>query len=263
MDSTIEQLLQGGNLSAAIAQAEADLAAKPEDPILHFLLFELRVLTGEFDVAQAHLDAMEGEQWENAKEQFGSLISAERKRALLIGEGKGVPAFLMPPPPSLRLHYAAVIKLHYHPDPEIEQVLATSTPRRTGTIDGEPFQAIRDCDGLLGPVIEFFVPGAYGWLPLAQLKRIRLLPPQGYPDVIWIPAWITLEDDQDRFVRIPSLYAGSGSRSDVVRLGLETCWERPMEGLVQAYGQRDLVITDANGKSTLRGIRQIHEIIFE
>lgn len=262
MDSTIETLLHSGDLSGALSQTEADLAAKPDDPTLHFLMFELRVLTGDFEDAQRHLDALEGEQWENAREHFGGMLSAERKRAMLIGEGKGVPAFLMPPPQSLQLHYAAVVKLHHHADPEIPEVLARSTPRRTGTIDGEPFLALRDCDGLLGPVLEFFVPGAYGWLPLAQLKRVRLLPPQGYPDVIWIPAWITLTDDQERFVRIPSLYAGSGARSDVERLGLETRWERPMDGLARAFGQRDLVVVDADGSSALRGIRQIHDIQF-
>ena len=168
----------------------------------------------------------------------------------------------MPPPPSLKMHYAALVKMHFHADPEIPKALATSTPRRTGTIDGEPFLAIRDCDGLLGPVLEFFVPDVYGWLPLAQLRQVRLLPPQGYPDVIWIPAWITLEDNVEHFVRVPSLYAGSGLRTDVERLGLETRWERPMEGLARAFGQRDLVVTDSNGQSALRGIRQIHEIVF-
>jgi type VI secretion system protein ImpE len=262
MDPTIEKLLHSGDLTGALAQAEADLAASPDDPTLNFLMFELRVLTGDFDAAQEHLDALSGDQWEAPREHFGGMLSAERKRALLIGEGRGAPAFLIPPPDALKLHYAAVVKMHFHTDEEIPSVLASSTPRRTGTIDGEPFLALRDCDGLLGPVLEFFVPGAYGWLPLAQLKRVRLLPPQGYPDVIWIPAWITLTDDQERFVRIPSLYAGSGGRSDGERLGLETRWERPMEGLARAYGQRDLVVVDASGQSALRGIRQIHEILF-
>lgn len=262
MDSTIEHLLQEGNLTAALTQAEDALAAQPDDGGLHFLMFELRVLTGDFDAAQSHLVAMEGEQWDGVKEHFGGILSAERKRALMIGAGKGSPAFLMPPPPSLQRYYDALVKLHHDPDSTIPELLASLTPRRTGTIDGEPFQAIRDCDGLLGPVLEFFVPGAYGWLPIAQLKRIRLLPPQGYPDVIWIPAWITLEDDKEQFVRVPSLYAGSGSRSDSERLGLETRWERPMEGLARAYGQRDLVVIDAQGQSALLGIRQIHEIVF-
>lgn len=262
MDSPTERLLQEGNLTAALAQATADLEARPDDAALHFLMFELRVLTGDFEDARRHLDAVQGEAWENAKEHFGGMLSAEYKRALLILEGKGVPAFLSSPPEALRMHYAALVKMHHHADPEIPRVLANSTPRRTGTIDGEPFLALRDCDGLLGPVIEFFVPGAYGWLPLAQLRSLRLLPPQGYPDVIWIPAWATLDDGQDHFVRIPSLYAGTGARSDVERLGLETRWERPMEGLARAFGQRDLVVTDRNGQSTLRGIRQIHEIRF-
>ena len=262
MDSKIEHLLQEGNLTKALNQAEADLAERPDDGTLHFLMFELRVLTGEFDVAQDHLSQLQGQEWEGVREHFGGILSAERKRAMMIGEGKGYPAFLMPPPPSLQLYYAALLKLHHEVDPDIPEILAAATPRRTGIIDGEPFLAIRDCDGLLGPVLEFFVPGAYGWLPLAQLKRVRLLPPQGYPDVIWVPAWVTLEDDEERFVRIPSLYAGSGSRSDTERLGLETRWERPIQGLARAYGQRDLVVTDANGQSALRGIRQIHEIVF-
>ena len=262
MDSTYEHLLQEGNLTEALTQAEAALAEKPDDSTLHFLMFELRVLTGDFDAAQSHLNMIVGEEWVGVKDHFGGILSAERKRSMMIGEGKGDPAFLMPPPPSLKLYYAALIKLHHHADPEIPEILASATPRRTGTLDGEPFLAIRDCDGLLGPVLEFFVPGAYGWLPLAQLKRIRLLPPQGYPDVIWIPAFVTLEDDQEQFVRIPSLYAGTGSRSDTERLGLETRWERPMEGLARAYGQRDLVVTNVQGESALRGIRQIHEIVF-
>jgi protein involved in temperature-dependent protein secretion len=43
MDSTIEHLLQEGNLTAALTQAETALAEKPDDGTLHFLMFELRL----------------------------------------------------------------------------------------------------------------------------------------------------------------------------------------------------------------------------
>ena len=35
-----------------------------------------------------------------------------------------------------------------------------------------------------------------------------------------------------------------------------------MDGLARAFGQRDLVVVDAEGNSALRGIRQIHDIQF-
>ena len=76
-------------------------------------------------------------------------------------------------------------------DPSVGRAIPVRCGRPEATREREHCGIARDCDDLLAPVLEFIVPGSYGWLPLTQLKTVSLMPARGYTDVIWIPAQIT------------------------------------------------------------------------
>ncbi|MFT4974219.1 MAG: type VI secretion system protein ImpE [Myxococcota bacterium] len=263
MTRTPESLLDEDDLTGALAAAEARAESAPDDTGNHFLLFELRVLFEDFDGAARALAALPPS-FDEARRELGGLLSAEKRRRDVLLRGLVAPSFLMAPPPHIRPHFDALVGLiNGTLDDSERQMGRLAVPPLPGLIDGEPFKGLRDCDDLLAPVLEFLVPGAYGWLPLTQLRSISLLPAKGYTDVIWIPAQITLRDqDGEHFVRIPSLYVGTGSRSDPERLGRETRWERPLAGISRAFGQRDLIVEAHDNSRKTLGIRDIHEILF-
>jgi len=263
MERTPEALLDEDDLTGALVAARDRAAAEPGDAGNQFILFQLLVLFEDLDGAARALAALPPA-FDEARRELGGLLSAEKRRRDVLIRGAAAPGFLQQPPPHVKPHFDALRGLIAGDIDDSERSMAQfAIPPLPGLIDGEPFTGIRDCDDLLAPVLEFIVPGAYGWLPLTQLRSVSLLPAKGYTDVIWIPAKVAFRDsDGEHFVRIPSLYVGTGARTDRERLGKETRWERPLAGLSRAFGQRDLII-EAEGRSRRTvGIRDIHEIIF-
>lgn len=264
MIRTPQEWLEEDNLTEALAAARRAVEERPDDAGMRFMLFELFVLEEDFGQAARHLSALPPS-YAQAKAHYGGILSAEKRRREVLLNATGRPSFLKRPPLHVQTFLSTLRALvRGELDDPHETLQSLQRPTRSGRMDGEVFVDLRDCDDLLAPVLEFVVPGAYGWLPISQVKSIQLLPPQGYPDVIWVPAHVRLRDsEQEQLVRIPALYVGTGARSDAEKLGNETRWERPLEGLSRAFGQRDLVIEDADGRRTLRGIRDIHEILFD
>ncbi|MEL6348109.1 MAG: type VI secretion system accessory protein TagJ [Myxococcota bacterium] len=263
MARTPQQWLEDDNLTEARRAAERIIAEDPDDAGVRFMLFELCAVSEDFDEAARHLAALPPG-YAAAREHYGGLLSAEKRRREVLLQATGQPGFLIQPPRHVHVHLGLIRRLADGDLDLVQRALDDlKLPPRSGTIDNDPFIGIRDCDDLLAPVIEFVVPGAYGWLPIAQLERITFVPPQGYPDVIWAPATVQLRGVKtEQLVKIPTLYVGTGQRSDTEMLGLETRWERPIEGMSRAFGQRDLIIETPDGQRTLKGIRQIQEIVF-
>lgn len=263
MSRTPEQLLDDDDLTGALAAAEALAESAPEDVGNRFLLFQLHVLFEDFDSAARALATLPPS-FDEVRRELGGLLSAEKRRRDVLLRGLAAPGFLTAPPPNIKPHFDALrLLISGQIDDSQRMMSKLAIPPLPGLLDGEPFTGLRDCDDLLAPVLEFVVPGAYGWLPLTQLRHVSLLPAQGYTDVIWIPARIAFRDqDGEHFVRIPSLYVGTGARTDLERLGRETRWERPLAGISRAFGQRDLVVESGDRSRRTVGIRDIHEIVF-
>lgn len=262
MPTTPQALLDNHDLTGALAAAQQHMRSNPEDVGNRFLLFELWVLFEAFDNAARELATLP-DSFSAVKQELGGLLSAEKRRRDCLLRGQAAPGFLLPPPAHIRPHFDALRRLVAGEMDDRHQAMIHALPPVSGLLDGEAFDGLRDCDDLLAPVLEFVVPGAYGWLPWTQLRSLSFRPPQGYTDTIWIPTEVTFQNhDGVHFVRIPSLYVGTGSRSDMERLGLETRWERPFAGLSRAFGQRDFVVEAPDRHRRTVGIRDIHEIIF-
>lgn len=255
-----EDWLAQGNLGEAIAQARQDLVNEPGNLGQRFLLFELLILTEEFDQAEEELHyavSAEPSFAENAEFYLG-ILRAERLRYNFINKAEGVPQALLPPPAYGEKFIQAVCCLAEANITEAELALGAGweqVPQLSGNLDDQPFTEIRDADDLLGPFLEAIVPNGYYWVPFEQIEQLRFQPKRGYPDTIWLPAYIEMKGGVKGNLWIPSLYSGTGSKDDALRLGNLTTWEYPSPHIGRVYGQRDLK-TD----KVLKGIRQVSTI---
>lgn len=256
-----EDWLAQGNLGEAIAQVRRDLANEPGNLGQRFLLFELLVLIEAFDQAETelhHSTSAHPSFAENAEFYLG-ILRAERLRYNFLNKAEGSPQALLEPPAYGKKFIQALCLLAEAKIAEAELALAAGwqeVPKLSGNLDGQSFTEIRDADDILGPFLEAIVPDGYYWLPFEQIEQLIFQPKQGYQDTIWLPAYIEMKGGVKGDLWIPSLYSGTGTKEDSLRLGNLTTCDYPSPHIGRAYGQRDLK-TD----KVLKGIRQVSTIV--
>jgi type VI secretion system protein ImpE len=247
---TVKELLDEGNLSAAVAQIGTDLRSAPTDAAKRTFLFELLCCAGDLDRAEKQLDvlASEGTDRDIAVQPYRNVLEGERKRRLLFSEGR-VPGLPKRVPDYTRLHLEAVNCLREGHYEEARARLEESENARTpipGTINGERFDDLNDADDVLGPFLEIITANNYSWIPWEAIRSVSIVAPQHLRDLVWIPARVELEIGPLGEVFLPVLYAGSYlHRDDRVKLGRMTDWRTDAAGLALASGQK-LLATGEN-----------------
>jgi type VI secretion system protein ImpE len=113
-----------------------------------------------------------------------------------------------------------------------------AAPWVEGHVDGREFDGWRDADELLGPVIEAFHGGQCYWVPVDQVRRLRLEAEEGLRDRLYRPMTVRLTDGCDREVFLPTLYVGTTAHPEEgIRSGAGIDWvERA--GLMRGFGSR-------------------------
>jgi type VI secretion system protein ImpE len=260
---TAKELLDAGQLSAAIAQLNQEVRAHPADSQRRTFLFELLCFAGEYQRAERQLEAI-GHQSSGAEvgvQVYRNILTAEQSRHRLLSEGLR-PDFLFDPPSYTRLHLEAVNRLREHQPLEAKALLEQSEhdrPVLKGRLEGQPFADFRDADDLLGPFLEVIVHHTYVWLPFEQVSRLTISPPKRLRDLLWIPATLESHLGAVGDVFLPVLYAGSSAYDDdQVRLGRMTDWKAVGENLLLGVGQR-LFLTDGEERAML----EVRELAFE
>jgi type VI secretion system protein ImpE len=252
--------LRDGDVDGALAELQQEIRRSPADARLRVFLFQLLTVQGQWDRALVQLNtaaeldpialAMAQAYREALRcEVFRADVFAGKRSPLIFGEPPEWIGLLVE---ALRLtaegQYAAAGRLR---DQAFEAAPATA-----GSIDGRPFQWIADADSRLGPVLEAIVAGRYFWIPIQNVRSIRLEAPADLRDVVWMPAHFTWTNGGDAVGLIPSRYAGSERNADpLVRLARKTEWSEPAEGLQVGSGQR-LLATDEQDFPLL-DVRQI------
>jgi type VI secretion system protein ImpE len=56
-------------------------------------------------------------------------------------------------------------------------------------------------------VLEVIVNGRYAWLPFADLRQLRIEPPEDLRDLVWAPAQISFANGGETVALIPTRYA--------------------------------------------------------
>lgn len=269
--STSEYFDQG-QLDNAVKSARQEVKANPGEPALRFRLFELLLLNEDFAEAETELRQVQALDSTIGVAGLLMTLTAARQRHELLttGDGRGGILGRNSPPPSylevfLDAIYAVCRKKPKDAEKAVKALLAewSEVGWKKGAIDGERFTGIRDWDDFTGWFVEVFYGGDYNWVPFENVRRITFKEPETYVDAIWIPAEFDT-DDGSFSCHVPALYAGTGAKSEELRLGLRTEPHKAVKNIVRLYGQREFMYLPVGSTvAAFKAIREVREIVFD
>jgi type VI secretion system protein ImpE len=243
------EFFKAGKLQQAIdAQIQA-VKAKPADQAARVFLFELSLFAGDLDRAQRQIDAVNyGDVQQDAGAQaYRKLLEAEKLRRRWFHEGIA-PKFLTEPSEAVTLRVQACNALRGKQFDEAAGLLRRAdkaTPPIKGTLNGKPFELLRDCDDLFGPVLEMLAHGDYYWVPLEQIDTLTVTPPEFTRDLYFARARVEMRSGPSGDVFLPALYPDSHLHDDdQVKLGRSTDWIDSAPGPVRGAGHRTFLCDD-------------------
>jgi len=243
------ELFKAGKLSDALAAQIQEVKSHPADHGRRLFLFELLAFQGDLERARKQIDAIHYDEMalDSAVQAYRGLLDAEQARRRVFHDGI-IPQFLIPPPEHLFKRLEAINCLRAGQQTEASALLAQAeepVPAIKGTLNGKAFEGLRDCDDLLGPVLEVMAHGDYYWLPLEQVESLHLNPPKYPRDLLWLPAKVSIREGPAGDVFLPALYPGSHEHADEqIQLGRATDWLQSEGGPTRGAGARVFLVGD-------------------
>ena len=198
-----DRLYREGRLRDAIDALNGALREDPTDLRARTFLFELLCFAGDFDRARAQLDGISTADMERgmAAALYKEALHAQEERVRVFREGD-FPAG----------------------DDGAGSV--------SGTLNGEPFDDLRDADPRVGARLETILGGRYTWLSFRHLRAMQAEPPSRLRDLYWFPAQVEMGEE-----------IGGGESQVFVPAMTPTAWEHPDEevrlGRVNEWQQAD------------------------
>lgn len=244
-----KELLDTGDLAAAITQVGEEVRAAPMDIAKRTFLFELLCCAGDLDRAAKQLDAIgaAGSDHDLAVQPYRNLLEGERKRRRLFSDGL-VPGLPKRAPEYTALHLEAVNRIREGRYAEAMALLEEGEASRQPVgcnINGEPFDDLKDADDLVGPFLEVITVNNYCWVPWESVRAVSMEAPRHLRDLVWLPARVELDIGPLGEVFLPVLYVHSYQHPDNrVKLGRMTDWQPECAGLSLGNGQRLLMAGD-------------------
>ena len=236
-------LYKAAKLQDAIAALTQEVKSHPADQNLRLFLFELLTFAGDLDRARRQLELLKYNEieLETAAQGYRKLLDAEVKRRGLFAQSLA-PSFLIDPPAHVELRLQAIGCLRqkqYHEATQLlEQANQAPGSHPPGKLNGKPFDLLRDCDDLFGPVLEVMAHGNYYWLPVEQVETLTMKAPQYPRDLLWVPARLEMKTSAGD-VFLPALYPGTYEHpKDEIKLGRETDWQAAEGGPTLGAGHR-------------------------
>lgn len=250
MSDALERLKEG-NLEAALSAAKGAVRNDPGDPDFRAQLFQLFCLNGEWDRAEAQLEALMTSSQIQAPiwKQFQILMRLERQR-IECHENSTAPA-IVGDPEDWMAPFAKAFELHQSGDVaggatlRAESLEGAGAP--AGEIGGVEFGWLMDGDSRYGPMLEAFLPteGDYCWVPFSTLTSVRIEKPSQVNHFVWIPAHFTWDDGRVLHGYVPTRYHGSESATDPnLALARGTEWIDAGSEVFTGLGQRMLMSAD-------------------
>lgn len=238
-----KQLLESGQLSAAVTELTQEVKQRPADVSLRTFLFEVLCFAGEYDRAVRQLDVI-GHQDEKTGvgvEVYRQLIRAESKRKQLFEQGL-MPTFLATPPTYVTNQLDAISCLRTGKSGDAKRLLEESSGRAPNCacrVNGQDYASFRDSDDRTASVLEVFARDAYLWIPVEQVVKIVIPPPTHLRDLLWMPASVEVMGRPAVDVFLPVLYPESAvQENDQIRLGRMTDWLDLGDRIVGGIGQK-------------------------
>lgn len=212
-----KQLFEQGKVREAIKELTSYLRDHPADATQRTFLFELLCAAGEYDRARKQLGvlAQGGAETEMGAVLYYSALNAEKLR-------------------NETFEKAAFSK---------------HAPQRpvTGTLNGKPFNSLRDADPDLDGRLEVFAAGAYLWIPFEHIESLQMESPRRLRDTLWAPATIRtgpeFKSTELGEVLVPVVYPFSWKNdNEAVWLGRLTDWSADESGTEYPSGQKTLLM---------------------
>jgi type VI secretion system protein ImpE len=212
-----KELFEAGKVREAERELTSYLRDHPMDVAQRTFLFELLCFSGDYDRAEKQLSVLaQG----NADRELGAV-----------------------------LYYAALHaeKTRHQLFEKQEFPKDRSAGSSAGTLNGKPFQSLRDADPDIGPRLEVFAAGAYLWIPFEHIASLEMEPPRRLRDTLWTPAMVrtgpSFKGTDLGEVLIPAIYPFSWKHPDEnVWLGRVTDWAADDEGNQYPSGQKILLL---------------------
>jgi type VI secretion system protein ImpE len=256
------ELFRKGKLSEAVEAQLAVVRSKPADQPSRLFLFELLSFAGDLERASRQVDALtlDDPDLHLAAGNYRNCLKSEEARRKVLEGGK--PRFFMDPGPATlaRLEAFAALAAGDHTAFQAKLGEANSTdPVLKGTLNGKPFELIRDADDLFAGVLEVFAQGNYYWIPLDQVASMATNAPKSPRDLLWMPANLAMVDGATGPVFLPALYLGSHSHGlETVKLGRERDWmpvAPEASSFLRGFGPRVFLVGE--DESNLTDIREL------
>jgi type VI secretion system protein ImpE len=206
------------------AQAEV-VRARPGDAAERLLLCDLLAFGGDRAGVRQHLERLAAGPPELAGyvAEWRALLRADEAR-----HAGGGPEFLIDPPGHLGLRREAAGRLtagDFDAALELLDDADEAGPWVEGYVDGREFDGWRDADDLLGPVLEVFHGDRHCWVPVDQVRKLRLEVGESLRDALYRPATLWLTDRSEWEVFVPALYVGTATHpEDGIRTGAGIDW---------------------------------------
>jgi type VI secretion system protein ImpE len=214
---TAKQLFDAGKVREAEKALSAHLRDRPTDISQRTFLFELLCFSGQYDRAEKQLGVLAGAKGEAelGAVLYYSALHAEKSRHELFQ------------------------KQAYPKTP--------AAASASGTLNGKPFESIRDADPEIGPRLEVFAAGAYLWIPFEHILGVEMEAPRRLRDTLWAPALVrtgpAFKEMELGEVLIPVVYPFSWKNADeAVWLGRTTEWVADDEGQEFPAGQKIFIV---------------------
>lgn len=252
----LAQLANGSTrLADLLAEGQNSVRGDPANAKRRVMLFQLMVLSGQWDRALTQLYVireMDGEAGDLVR-TYREVIRCELFRKEVFA-GVKTPLVLGEPQEWIAKLSEAVRLLGQGNVAEAAALRAAafeSAPAVAGSMNGEPFQWIADADVRLGPVCEAMLNGKYYWIPFERLSHIEVEAPSDLRDLIWAPAKLTFQGGGEQVAFLPARYPGSElAEDDDVRLSRKTEWRDLGADTHVGLGQR-MLATDVGETAIL------------
>jgi len=255
-----EESLREGNVGQALAELQDLVRKDPADPKLRTFLFQLLVITGDWERALTQLKVV-GEMDPIALPMLQTYQEAIRCEALRakVFAGETAPLVFGDPEEWIALLLESLKLIAAEKFVEagtLREQAFEGAQTTSGKINDQEFEWIADADFRLGPCLEAVVNGRYYWIPFHRIREISLDEPEDLRDMVWAPAQFTWANGGQTVGLIPTRYPGSEQSEDgAIRLSRKTDWVEAAPEVYLGQGQR-LIATD-QGEIPLLDARRI------
>lgn len=254
------------SLDEEYAQLRERIRRTPEDADLRAQLFQVLALRGDWPRAQAALRmTLAGDPAPDSlaavylRPLAGELLRAQAFAGVLRPKLCGADAAVEHLLDALQLDAAG----RAADAGALRAAAMAALPARSGQLrlhagdTAVPFAWLADGDSRFGPVLELFAGERYLWLPLAQVRRMRFVPPASRCALVWSHSAIDLVNGKTIHAAVPVRYPLPAAMSEQKILTAAYTEWLPLAAPGQYLGIGQRMLVSEQGEYALLDIAEI------